>query len=166
MSEFESFLKQPEDCCSYCMETCFNLTECENCSIKLKKNSPKCELVVNKAMVNSLRDFLVDININNEVLQPTPPYCEETLSSVLLQKLMKFNSVSDIVDYLNIFNLKENIKAVVADYIIRNFIGSLVEKADSSDELSEDESSEDNVSSESDCITDSSEYFDSDTDDS
>ena len=163
MSEFESFVKQPEECCSTCMETCINLSDCETCSLKLKKNLPNSELSASKKMIHSLRDFLITLNINNKVLQPTPPYCEETLASVILQKLATFNAVSDIVNYLQIFNFMPQITSVVADFIMTTFIDATAERTVTYEDLTDDDSED---SGDCEDISDTSEYFDEDTDDS
>jgi hypothetical protein len=162
MTDFETFVKPPEECCSKCMETCIDLTECEVCLSKLRNNAPRTENVANKEMVKSLRDFLIALHVNDHVSVSTPPYSEETLAGVILENFDKFKVISDVVDFLKIFNFESKINVLVAEFIVKRFkdLSSVagICKADISF------SSEDSVNSsnDEDC-SDSSEYFDSES---
>ena len=160
MSDFEPFVKPPEDCCSKCMESCVNLTGCETCLVKLRHNSPRTEIVPSKVMISSLKDFLLTLNINDQVPVSTPTYSEETLASVILQNLAKFRFISDIMNYLEIFSFESEINLLIAEFIMSSFKDSLVEKTSCSEEVSDDDSE---TTSDEKNDSDSSEYFDSDS---
>ena len=144
------------------MESCVNLSGCETCLVKLRLNSPKTEIVPSKAMILSLKDFLLTLNINDQVSSSTPTYSEETLAAVILQNLARFNFISDVVDYLKIFSFESEINELVAEFIMSRCKDSLVEKTICSEEVSDDDSE---VTSDEEKESDSSEYFDSDSDD-
>ena len=161
MSEFEPFAKPPEDCCSRCMETCINLTDCEVCLAKLKNNAPRTEIVPIKGMLNSLRDFLIALNVNDHVSASTPPYSEETLAEVILENFDKFNDISDVVGFMEIFNFESEINWRVSEFIVKSFKDSLTETSSCKEDISL--SGEDSENSGDENNSDSSEYFDSES---
>ena len=111
-------------------------------------------------MILSLKDFLLTLNINDQVPASSPTYCEETLAAVILQNLAKFSFISDIVDYLKIFSFESEINLLVAEFIMSSFKDSLEEKTSYSEEVSDDDSE---ITSDEKHDSDSSEYFDSDS---
>ena len=145
------------------METCTKQTNCEVCSEKLKLNSPIGELLPSKGMINSFRDFLVTLNINSEMSESTPPYSEETLAAVILQKLAKFEDVTDVVAFVEIFNFTTDINCSIVHFIMTTFVESSSKRAIICEELSDENSEE---SGDDKDINNSSEYFDTDDENS
>ena len=121
LAEFESFEKQPEDCCSKCMESCIERTQCEMCSRNLTSNAPKYETVVKKDFVDCLKNFLLAINVNDHVSAPTPSYCEENLASAIIENISKFHLTSDALDFLKIFNFDHETNVSIIKFVVKNF---------------------------------------------
>jgi hypothetical protein len=158
MSEFESFTKLPEECCSICMEDCINQNDCQDCLAKMSCVSPKIRKVPNRKMIKSLTDFLCTLDINDHLPVSSAPYSENSLATVILESLDKFNVCSDIEDYLTFFSLAPDIIKRVSKFIMSDLSDSPLEDNICDEDFSDEseQTSEDNRDT-----NESSEYFDS-----
>jgi hypothetical protein len=150
------------------METCINLTDCELCLGNLKNHTPRTELVAGKKMQDALKAFLITLNVNDHLSESSLYYSEETLAEVILENYDKFNNQADVIEFMQIFHFEGEIDCLVAEFIVKmleasvSTFGSCQEVLCSSAEDSEDTSDNDYDSDDS----VSSEYFDSDPQDS
>ena len=161
LSDFDSFIKPPEKCCRKCMESCYNLTECEACLTSIRNNGARLSTyVVRRELCDSLEKFLVSVQVNEHIAALVPSYCEKSLASVILENSSKFIVLSDALDFMTIFNIDHEITVRIAEFVMKN-IKDISVTSDCTDEeeiLSSDDSEED-ISDEA--ATDSSEYYDS-----
>ena len=163
LSDFKSFLKPPEKCCSKCMERCNNLTECEACLTSIKNSSARVVTsVVKKELCDALEKFLISLQVNEHVPVSVPSYSEESLASVIIENFKKFTVLSDVLDFLEIFNIDHEVNVRIAEFVMKNINDDSV-TSDCADEEDPDSSddSEKESRDEAAAATDSSEYYDS-----
>ena len=161
LSDFDTFLKPPEKCCSQCMESCINLTECEACLTSIRNNSARLgSKGVSKKLCDSLEKFLVSLHVNEHVPESVPSYCEKSLASIILENCNKFVVLSDAFDFLKIFNIDHEINLRIAKFVMKSLNDfSITSDSDEDEEPSSSDESEKDSSDEA--GTDSTEYYDS-----
>ena len=89
-----------------------------------------------------------------------PSYSEESLASVIIENFKKFTVLSDVLDFLEIFNIDHKVNVRIAEFVMKNIKDDSV-TSDCADEEDPDSSddSEKEFSDEA-AATDSSEYYD------
>ena len=109
-------------------------------------------------MIKSLTDFLCTLDINDHLPVSSAPYSENSLATVILESLDKFNVCSDIEDYLTFFSLAPDIIKRVSKFIMSDLSDSPLEDNICDEDFSDEseQTSEDNRDT-----NESSEYFDS-----
>ena len=152
---------KPEFCCSWCMEKCVLESDCEDCSIKLRKIIPSSADVFDiKASQLKLSNFLKQLKINDSLPDSMCPYKEDSLSEEIIRHIKSSKSVDDLEDFICIFSLGKRLTQNIYTFVTNEVrLSRLANSANESD--TESDSTSSNTSGTVESVSEiSSEYFD------
>ena len=117
ISQIDECPKPAEFCCSVCMATCIQNSNCQICKKKIEAIEPIRRLQCSSSKANELCDFLETLDINQALLSTAPKYDEKSLASEILGSLSVNLKSMEVKEALSIFNLGIDVTEKIVTFL-------------------------------------------------